>query len=292
MNEMWKKAAGSLACAGFLLCGSAIGQTAPQSQNPPSQQAPAEQKPNAPTPATENTLKLDNAAPPVNAEEDAAYKALYDPAEKDPNKKIQAAQDFLAKYPQTRYKQGVLSLLTHEYLMTNQSEKALQTGEQELQVNPNDVQTLAGMAQVLTRAFDPSAPDAAQRLDKAEQYSKRAIQVTPTLPKPDTMSEQLFEELKNAALASAHGSLGLVQIRRAKYEEAIPELQEAVRIDPNQDPVNYYLLGKANEATSHFDDAVAAYTKCAALNGQLQAACKAGADESKKKSNTQLSAPN
>jgi hypothetical protein len=55
--------------------------------------------------------------------------------------------------------------------------------------------------------------------------------------------------------------------------------------------VNFYLLGLSNEKTSHFEDAVNAFTKCAAVPGGLQATCKTGADEAKKMATTQLSAP-
>jgi hypothetical protein len=47
----------------------------------------------------------------------------------------------------------------------------------------------------------------------------------------------------------------------------------------------------ANQKASHFDEAAAAFTKCAAMTSGLQAACKSGADESKKQGSTQLSAP-
>ena len=80
-------------------------------------------------------------------------------------------------------------------------------------------------------------------------------------------------------------------MRRGKNAEAIPELEQAVKVDPNPDPVNYYLLGMANKITSHFDDAVAAFNKCAAMTGPLQGTCKTQAEDAKKLGTTQLSAP-
>jgi hypothetical protein len=43
--------------------------------------------------------------------------------------------------------------------------------------------------------------------------------------------------------------------------------------------------------TSHFEDAVIAYNKCAAMPGAMQETCKKGAEEAKKLGATQLSAP-
>ena len=105
------------------------------------------------------------------------------------------------------------------------------------------------------------------------------------------MTDETFAAAKNQDLAMAHSGLGLVYIRRGRNAEAITELDEAVKVDPNPDPVNYYLLGVANKNTSHFDDAITAFNKCASSPGQMQPVCKAQADDTKKKSSTELSAP-
>jgi len=91
----------------------------------------------------------------------------------------------------------------------------------------------------------------------------------------------------------AHSGLGLVYLRQGKYNDAIPELEQSLKIDPNPDPdpVNLYLLGMANVKASHFDQAAIAFNKCATLPGSLQNTCKNGAEEAKKQGATQLSAP-
>src|SRR6266850_824320 len=156
---------------------------------------------------------------------------------------------------------------------------------------PNDVTTLAILGQTLPRSLHGNPPDAPQVLSKAEKYSKQAIEIAPTLPKPADMTDGQFEQAKNQSLAMAHSGLGLVFMRRGKYAEAIPELEQAVKIDPTPDPVNYYLLGLANKSASHFDDAVAAFSHCVSMPGTMQATCKSGAEEAKKLGSTQLSSP-
>jgi len=136
-------------------------------------------------------------------------------------------------------------------------------------------------------------PNAAAQLDKAEKFSKSAIELTPTIPKPDGMTDAQFTLAKNQTLAMAHGGLGLVYFRRGKYDAAIPEFEESTKVDPNPeaDPVTFYVLAIANEKTSHFDAAVSAFNKCAAIPGSLQPTCKSGSEEAKKLGATQLSAP-
>ena len=105
------------------------------------------------------------------------------------------------------------------------------------------------------------------------------------------LTDEQFASAKNVTLAMAHSGLGLVYVRRGKYADAIPELDLSVKLDPSPDPVNYYLLGLANEKASHFADAATAFTKCAGIQGSMQATCTSKAAEAKKLGETQLSVP-
>jgi tetratricopeptide (TPR) repeat protein len=235
-------------------------------------------------------LAMDNA--PASPEEESASKAVQQTT--DPSKRIQLAEEFLQKYPQSRYRPSMYQALVSGYFATQQVPKMLDAGEKEIQLNPNDAPILAVMGQALARTYNAKAPDAAKQLDKAEQYSKRAIEITPTLPKPENLTDEAFTNAKNDTLVMAHSGLGLVYIRRGKFSEAIPELEQSVKADahPDPDPVNYYLLGVADKQTSHFEAAAAAFSKCASVQSTLQATCKSNAEDAKKQGSTQLSAPN
>jgi tetratricopeptide (TPR) repeat protein len=289
MKRKWNILVGAGALTVFLLSRavSAEAQAGQQGQ-PPSQQQPPADKDKQPNPAP---LSMDN-APAASPEEDSASKAVQQAAE--PNKRIQLAEDFLQKYPQSRYRGAMYQALVSGYFATQQVPKMLDAGEKEVALNPNDAPVLAVMGQALARTYNAKAPDAAKQLDKAEQYSKRAIEITPTLTKPENLTDEAFSNAKNDTLVMAHSGLGLVYIRRQKFSEAIPELEQSVKADshPEPDPVNYYLLGVADKQTSHFEAAAAAFSKCATVQSTLQATCKSGAEDAKKQSSTQLSAPN
>jgi tetratricopeptide (TPR) repeat protein len=269
-------------------------------QNPPpanSQTPPPANNQNAPAASTDkskanNSLTLDNPnAAPVNAEEDAAFKALSEAPATDQAKRIELGEAFLQKYPNSRYRSPVYGTLVMAYVQSGQVQKMEEVADKEIALNPNDVQVLAVVGQTLPRAMNSKTPNPDKVLAKAEECAKKAIELTPTLPKPATVTDDAFSTVKNQTLGMAHGGLGLVYIRRGKFSEAIPELNQAVTIDPTPDPVNYYLLGMANAKTSHFDDSAAAYNKCAAMPGAMQETCKKGAEEAKKLGATQLSAP-
>jgi tetratricopeptide (TPR) repeat protein len=291
MNGTWKRWMGVVAASGLVLSMSALAnaQTAQSGQSQPAQQSTdKDKKPDV------KDLTLDGATPaaapaPVNAEEDAAYKAFL--AETDPTKKIGLGEAFAQKYPESRYRPPVYSSLTSLYLQTNQVPKMEEIGDKEIALNPNDVQVMAILAQTLPRAMSASTPNPDKELAKAADYAKRAIELTPTIAKPEGITDDMFVKAKDQTLAMAHSGLGLVYVRQGKFKDAIPELEQSVKIDPSPDPVNYYLLGLANKSASHFDDAVTAFNKCAAIPGQMVTTCKSGAEEAKKLSTTQLSAP-
>jgi tetratricopeptide (TPR) repeat protein len=284
--------AGTLAAAALLVVAFANAQNPPApnsgAQNPPPANSDKDK-----TPPPGNTITLDdpNAAPPVSAEEDAAFKAVNDTPQTDTAKRIELGQAFVQKYPNSRYRSNVYAVLTMAYLQAGKVHEMEEVGEKELALNPNDAQILAIMGQTIPRAMNAQTPEPEKQLAKAEQYSRKALELTPTLPKPANVTDDVFSQAKAQMLAMAHGGLGLVYVRRGQFKEAIPELNQSVTIDPNPDPVNFYLLGLSNAKASHFDDAATAYNKCAAIAGAMQESCKKGAEEAKKAANTQLSAP-
>jgi tetratricopeptide (TPR) repeat protein len=298
MKRTWQKWMEAGAFAGVLLfgCVGATAQSSQSGQSGQSSQQSSQSTPPAQQPSDKdkaNTLTLDAPAPPVNPEEDAAFKAFDAMPLTDGDKRIKAGEEFVQKYPQSRYLPPVYSVLVKLYLQANEIQKMQDVGEKDVALAPNDVQTLAILGQTLPRAWNPKMPNAAAQLDKAEKFAKSAIELTPTIPKPDGLTDEKFATAKNQTLAMAHGGLGLVYFRRGKYAEAIPEFEESAKVDPDPqpDPVIYYVLGIAEEKTSHFDGAVAAFTKCASIPGSLQPTCKSGVDEAKKLGATQLSAP-
>lgn len=241
------------------------------------------------------TLTLDTpGSAPAPSEEDTAMKALQAMPEASTANlqlKLQAAEGLLQKYPQSRYRPSLYAFLTIGYIQVGQADKGIEFGDKEIELNPNDAQTMAIVSQTIPRSFNPSAPDAAKRLEKAEQYGKKAVEILPTMPKPEGMTDEVFTNAKNQTLAIAHSGLGLVNWRRGKYAEAIPELEQSVKLDPTPDPVNWFILGVVDQNTSHFDDAATAFGKCALIPGKLQDTCKTKTEEAKKLATTKLSAP-
>jgi hypothetical protein len=154
MRGKWNTWVGAGALTAILLCDAASaaaqsGQSQPAQQQPPAQP----DKDKLPNPAP---LSMDNAA--ASPAEDSAAKSVQQAS--DPNKKIQLAEEFLQKYPQSRYRPTMYQVLVSGYFATQQVPKMLDAGEKEIEMNPNDAPVLAVMAQTLARTYNAKVPDA------------------------------------------------------------------------------------------------------------------------------------
>jgi tetratricopeptide (TPR) repeat protein len=228
------------------------------------------------------------APPKVSKEELTAYnKFVNDSKTQDARQKITEGEAFLAKYPNSIYAGAVYGQLSLNYMSVNDPDKMIAAGEKALASDPNNVDVLPTMAFAMARRNGGTA----QQLEQAVNYAKRTINLLATMPKPAEISDADFAKIKNEKLAECHSAIGTAYFKTGHPDEAVAELNQAVKLDPEPDPVNYYILGVANDRTSHFTDAVASFDKCASLPGQLQANCKNLSAETKKKAANSLEAP-
>jgi hypothetical protein len=239
---------------------------------------------------------LDQEKPDANGgaskDELKAYKEVYDARGADPAHLIEVGEAFLAKYPMSIYAGAVYSELATAYLNSNppQPDKMVTAGTKAVEINPDNVDVLPLLAWAIPRRVTGQTPDAAQQLAKAQDYAKHGIQLLTTMPKPEEMDDAAFTKAKNEKLAMCHDGIGVAEVKTGKYDDAIAELNQSVELSATPDPVDFYLLGVANQQTSHFTDSIAAYTKCSTA-GPLQAQCKSNLEDVKKKSQNSLEAP-
>jgi tetratricopeptide (TPR) repeat protein len=220
-------------------------------------------------------------APKVNKAEEAAYKNVLAAQGGDPVMQIQIGEDFITKFPMSKYVPGVYGMLTTAYYTTGNTDKMFAAGAKSLELNPDNVDVLALLAMAIPRRVKANTPDGPQQLQKAEVYAHHAIELIPSLEKPATVDDATFEKAKNDKLALCHSGLGLLAIDHQKYDDARTELTQAVALATSPDPVDYYLLGNADAQASYMNGAIAAYDKCAAT-GPLTTQCKAREEAVKK----------
>src|SRR5271170_91798 len=218
---------------------------------------------------------------PVSKEEEKAIKTFRNTPPSDADKKTQLGETLIDSYPQSQYRPEVVIWLVEIYATKGQVDKLQAEGDKEVALSPNNPLSLALLGSNLSRTVTPSTPDEQKYLDKAQRYCKKSLEALETAKKPENLSEEKFADAKKQTAAAAYSGLGTIAFRNQKYAEAITNLDQCVKLGGGSDPVNYYLLGKANEAATNYSAALAAYTKCAAMPGGMQAPCQASINDVK-----------
>lgn len=259
----------------------AAGQTQQQSTPQPGQQQTQQQNP----PAQENKPSLQGQsqgtaqtpapaqAPKVDPAEESAYKEFAGVKPDDFDQQVKLGEDFVKKYPESRYRVLVYDRLTTAYYSKQQMDKMYEVGEKALTLNPNDVQVLVLVGWVLPHNYDPNDPQADQRLAKAEAYEKHALEILPTLTKPATLTDEQFNAAKAQDTSMAHSGLGLTYFRQQKAQDSLNELQQATTGD-KPDPVDFFIMGIDLDSLKRYNDAAQAFDKCAQIPGVMQDRCK------------------
>jgi tetratricopeptide (TPR) repeat protein len=279
-----------LAVAGLAL---AEGASAQYQQQPQQQQ----QQP-APTPAPSGKASPLNApqapaeAPKIDPEEEKAYKTFYDAnAPQQADVRINLGQQFVAKYPQSKYVEPVYARLVQDYLDKQQFDKMYDASDKALALNPDDVTVLVITGWVIPHNYNPDDPNAEKRLNQAEANEKHVLDVLAKLPKPANLTDEQFAKTKDQALSQAHSGLGLVYFRRQDYANSITELQAGEKIAATPDPTDFYVMGVELQSLKRFSEAADAYQKCAQIPGPLADRCKQRTDEAKKQASAQPAGP-
>ena len=240
--------------------------------------------------ADQNATKP-GSAPKTTKKEEDAYKAFYNGRTGDPMHEISMGEDFIAKYPMSPYLFAVYSTLTGAYLQAGQIDKMTDVGNKALFLNPDDIDVLPIMGWAIARQVTGKTPDAAGQLQKAAGYAHHGLDLVSTMPKPADIDDAGFAKAKNQKLSMCHSALGTIDMKTNKYDDAVVELNQAVMLATTPDMVDLYLLGLADEQTSHYAEAQTAYGKCAVNGSQVANQCKSGIADAKDKSKNSLQAP-
>jgi tetratricopeptide (TPR) repeat protein len=263
-----------LTISSFATIGNAGAQQTQQSPAPPKNGAPSLQ------PAVPDAAQP--APPKVDPLEEAAYRAFYQAmSPQDDDKKIQIGEDFVGKYPASRYNEGIYASLVQMYAAKQNWDKFYAAADKALALDPNDASVLTTVGWVIPHLYNPSDPNADSNLMKAEDYEKRSVELVGTMAKPPAMTDEQFAASKTEDLALAHSGLGLVYFRRQKYDESAKELKQATEAAATPDPSDFYVLGIDLQALKQNAEAADAFDRCAQIAGNLQGECKRRSDAMK-----------
>jgi tetratricopeptide (TPR) repeat protein len=175
-------------------------------------------------------------------EEYDAYMAMAN--EKDANKRVQLADAFLTKYPNSDFKEGAYIVEMQTYREQQQMDKAIDAAHKALQANPDSLPALNLLAFVFPFTYKGDAPDHDAKLAEAESEAKHGLELVQKIQKPANVPEDQFNQQIKGVRAIFNGDIGFVDLQRKDYAGAITADKAAAEDNPSDDYV-YYRMGLA-----------------------------------------------
>jgi tetratricopeptide (TPR) repeat protein len=240
---------------------------------------------------TSNTLTIQDA----NQTQDALMeKSLDDPKAvqaydkfhkaSDLDKKIKLGNEFLNRYPHSRFDETVYEELAQAYFAKHDLANFYSIADQGIARFPNEPTLLAVTGTTMARAYSHDDPDAGKKLAKAEGYDKQAVELLKTFKRPISMTADQFEAYKKQVSTTAHSGLGLIYFRKGNFADSLKEMLLATQDATTPDATDYLVLGADYQNLGQFKEAADAFSRCAKIPGPMQAGCKQYADQDSKQS--------
>jgi tetratricopeptide (TPR) repeat protein len=210
----------------------------------------------------------------VPPEESEGFQAIRN--ELDPSRKIQLADEFATKYPQSPMLTYAYFLAQGASLQKGDLNSFIDYGEKSLAAKEDNLNALMLMARVLPQPQvlrNEMNPDV--RLNEAEKDGQKALELINALTKVAEEPEEAFQRRKAEYLQNIHSGLAMVHLQRAMEGLAGPDPEElakaeeeykaAIAASPEVNPEDYFRLGEVYSNENKIDEAIQAFTKVAQM---------------------------
>lgn len=186
--------------------------------------------------------------------------------EKDPHKKISAAEAFIAKFAQTDFKDLAYLQELAAYQQLGDGPNAIDAGEKALGANPDNLDALRYVSFALPFVFKPTDADAAAKLTRADEQAKHGLDVIQKLQKPANVPEDQFNQAIKGLRSVFNGTVGWVALQKKDYAAAITSLKTAAEDDPANN-LTFSMLGQAylQSTPPDYDNGIWALARSVAL---------------------------
>lgn len=186
--------------------------------------------------------------------------------------RVTLVEQFLEKWPKTAYTLDLYRLASHTYRQLNNYAKTIEYAEKAIALNPQDAPSLMLAADALAEGTMRTQPDINDKLARAEQYARKAIEILPqyfaAVPQPLGMTAEEYDAQKKLIEAQPHASLGYIHLLRNEDALAEAELVKAVELGHSQpNPIDLLRLGRAYMFQQKYEQAVDVFRKAVALGG-------------------------
>jgi tetratricopeptide (TPR) repeat protein len=217
----------------------------------------------------------------LSPKEAAAIKKIQDA--KSADETIAAVENLITNFADTSFKAAALYVAAEASDSKQDYIKAISYGELSIEADPKGVDGVNSMLLVsgeIAQHTGKNDLDKEAKLTKAEKYANQALEMIPTLTKPEAakVSDSDWAALKKEKTADGHRDLGLIAKARGKWDVASTEFKAALDGQKTPDLVVMVRLGNAYNEGGKFADAKAILQKvvdASDVNPQVKAAAEA-----------------
>jgi tetratricopeptide (TPR) repeat protein len=209
-------------------------------------------------------LLAQKAPKPKSQKEVDAINAMFSAT--DPDARIAAAENLLAKFADTEFKAVALQVAADSAMRKNDFEKMVIYAERTIDADPQNYAAMLMLANGIaqrTREFDL---DKEEKLQRAEKYAHQAMELAEKAPKPrPDITDEQWDAAKKDSLAQGHEALGLAAMVRKKYDVAANEFKLSTEVGPQADQSTMVRLAAAYNLSNKPDAAIAVLDKLLAM---------------------------
>ena len=161
--------------------------------------------------------------------------------EKDPNKKVSLAKDFLQKYADSDYKEAAFAAMIQSYAQLNDLAKLMEATQQALQAKPDSLDVITASCYFFPLLYKPDDPAKDAHLSAVDANAKKGLELVQKLQKPAGATDEQFSQNVKARRAILNGAVGFVDLQRNNFADAVAPLKAAVEDSPSDIYANYRL---------------------------------------------------
>lgn len=184
----------------------------------------------------------------------------------NPDDKIKAAENLIAKYKDSEFKTNALELEAEAYEQKGDSVNAIIYAQRAVEADAKNFSAMLIVARQLAQTTRENDLDKDEKLKRATKSANDALSAIESNPKASPpMPEEQWAQLKKEETAQAHETLGVIAGLDKKFDVSVKEYQTALESNPNN-PVTMVRLASALNNAGKFDDASAMADKVIASN--------------------------
>jgi tetratricopeptide (TPR) repeat protein len=157
----------------------------------------------------------------------------------DPAQRISSFESLQAVFKEPSDAEVISPLLIDAYVAANRLDDAFRLGADTMAKNPNDITTMTNLGIIGVNEVKKNNSKYAQQ---SQSYGAKAIEFIEAGKKPDSFDDARWTEYQSKWLPQLYQGMGLLAIVSGNKPEARAKLAKAASLNPS-DPFNYYLMG-------------------------------------------------